>query len=79
MNLRYLVDLYIFHVVVFCAGLYLVACLFFYLNEVGTKLIYKNSSSFELDVILCSVSVIPLQHRNCSVCMFFVGLGHHNG
>jgi len=31
------------------------------------KLGYENiiaSSSFELDVILCSVSVIPLHHRN---------------
>jgi len=29
------------------------------------------SSSFEPDV-LCSVSVITLQHRSCSVCMSFV-------
>jgi len=28
---------------------------------------------------LCYVSVIPLQHRSCSVCMSFVRLGHHNG
>jgi len=34
---------------------------------------------FELDVILCSVSVIPLQHRRCSVCISFVRLGYHNG
>jgi len=27
---------------------------------------------------ICSVSVIPLQHRSCSVCMSFVRLGHHN-
>jgi len=38
----------------------------------------KSSSSFELDVAICSVSVIPLQHRSCSVCMSFVRLGHHN-
>jgi len=37
------------------------------------------SSSFELDVLLCFVSVIPLQHRSCSVCISFVSLGHHNG
>jgi len=30
-----------------------------------------SSSSFELDVVLCSVSVIPLQHRSCSICMSF--------
>jgi len=35
--------------------------------------------SFDIDVVLCSVSVIPLQHRSCSVCMSFVRLGHHNG
>jgi len=34
-------------------------------------------SSFEPDLVLCSMSVIPLQHRTCSVCMFFVRLGHH--
>jgi len=32
--------------------------------------------SFERNV--CSVSVIPLQHRSCSVCMSFVRLGHHH-
>jgi len=37
------------------------------------------SSSFELDVLLCSVTVIPIQHRSCFVCMSFVKLGHHNG
>jgi len=37
------------------------------------------SSSFELDIVLCSVPIIPLQHRSCSVCMSFVSLGHHNG
>jgi len=31
-----------------------------------------SSSSFELDVELCSVSVIPLQHKSCSVCLSFV-------
>jgi len=36
-------------------------------------------TSFELDVLLCSVSVTPIQHRSCSVCMTFVRLGHHNG
>jgi len=36
-------------------------------------------SSFELDVVLCSVSIIPLQHRGCSICMSFVRLGHQNG
>jgi len=36
------------------------------------------SYSFEADVV-CSVSVIPLQHRSCSVCMSFVRLGYHNG
>jgi len=36
------------------------------------------SFSFEPD-IACSVSVIPLQCRSCSVCMSFVKLGHHNG
>jgi len=35
--------------------------------------------SFEPDVVLCSVSVIPLQHRSSFVCMSFVRLGHHNG
>jgi len=25
------------------------------------------------------VSVIPLQHRSCSVCLSFIRLGHHNG
>jgi len=39
----------------------------------------QESYSFELDVVLCSVSVIPLQHRICSVCMSFDRLGHHNG
>jgi len=29
--------------------------------------------------VLCSVSVIPLQHRSCSVCMSFVRLGYHKG
>jgi len=38
-----------------------------------------SSSSFELDVVLYTVPVIPLQHRSCSVCMSFVKLGHHNG
>jgi len=28
------------------------------------------------DVVLCSVSVIPLQHRSCSVCMSFVRLDY---
>jgi len=32
-----------------------------------------QSSSFELDVVLCSVSVIPFQRRSYSVCMSFVG------
>jgi len=36
-------------------------------------------ASFERDDALCTVTVIPLQHRSCSVCMFFVRLGHHNG
>jgi len=40
---------------------------------------HNGLSSFEPDVVLCSVSVIPLQHRSCSVCMSFVRLGHHNG
>jgi len=31
-----------------------------------------TTALFEQDVVLCSVSVIPLQHRNCSVCMSFV-------
>jgi len=35
--------------------------------------------SFEPDVVPCSVSVIPLQHRNCSVFMSFIRLGHHKG
>jgi len=39
----------------------------------------RASFSFELDIVLCSASVIPLQHRSCSVCMSFVRLGHHNG
>jgi len=30
------------------------------------------------NVVLCSVSVIPLQHRSCSVCMSFVRLGYSN-
>jgi len=34
-------------------------------------------ASFEPNVE-CSVSVIPLQHRSCSVCISFVRLGHHN-
>jgi len=38
-----------------------------------------SSSSFEPDFELCSVSVIPLQHRSCPVCMSFVRLGHQNG
>jgi len=38
-----------------------------------------SSSSFEFNVVLCSVSVLPLQHRCCSVCMSFVKLGRHNG
>jgi len=36
------------------------------------------TTSFEPDIALCSVSVIPLQHKSCSVCMYFVGLSHHN-
>jgi len=43
---------------------------------IKSKLLY--SFSFEPDVV-CSVSVIPLQHKSCSVCMSFVRLGHHNG
>jgi len=38
-----------------------------------------SSCSFKLDVALCSVWVIPLQHKSWSVCMSFVRLGHHNG
>jgi len=38
----------------------------------------KLSSSFESDVV-CSMSVIPLQYRSCSICMSFVRLGHQNG
>jgi len=33
----------------------------------------SSSSSFEPDVVLCSDSVIPLQHRSCSVCRFLTG------
>jgi len=40
---------------------------------------HEWSSLFKLDVVQCSVSVIPLQHRSCSVCMSFVRIGHHNG
>jgi len=36
-----------------------------------------SSSSLEPDVVY-SVSVIPLQYRIYSVCMFFVRLGHYN-
>jgi len=36
-------------------------------------IVFLLSSSFELDVV-CLVSVIPLQHRSCSVCMSFVRL-----
>jgi len=42
-------------------------------------IVYFSSSSFEPDVVLSSVSVIPIQHRSCSVCMSFVRLGHNNG
>jgi len=42
-------------------------------------ILLKSHFSFEPDVVLCSVSVIPLQHRSCSVCMSFVRLCHHNG
>jgi len=31
------------------------------------------ASSFELDVVLCSLSILPLQHRSCSVCMSLSG------
>jgi len=41
--------------------------------------IQPSSSSCEPDVVLCSVSVIPLQNRGCSVCISFIRLGHHNG
>jgi len=37
----------------------------------------EYGSSFESEVV-SSVSVIPLQHKSCSVCMSFVRLGHHN-
>jgi len=40
--------------------------------------IYKlhyTTTSFEPDVVLCSVSVIPLQHICCFVYMFFVRAG----
>jgi len=43
------------------------------------RLLWTAPSSFELDIVLRSVSVIPLQYRSCSVCMFFDRLGHHNG
>jgi len=43
------------------------------------KFNFQCSSSFELDVVLYSVSVISLQHKSCSVYMSFVRLGHHNG
>jgi len=35
-------------------------------------------SSFELDIV-CSVSVMQLQHRSGSVCMSIVKLGYHYG
>jgi len=38
----------------------------------------RSFSSFEPDVV-CSMSVIPLQHISCALCMSFVRLGHHNG
>jgi len=41
-------------------------------------MLVKNAS-FEQDVLQCSVTVILLQHRSCSVSMSFVRLGHHNG
>jgi len=37
-----------------------------------------SSSSFEPDVV-CSVSVVPLQHKSRSVCTLFVRLGYYNG
>jgi len=40
--------------------------------------VVMSTTSFESDVVLCSVSVIPLLHRSCSVCMSLVRLGHHN-
>jgi len=35
--------------------------------------------SFVESDVVCSVFILPLQHRSCFVCMSFVGLGHHNG
>jgi len=53
-------------------------------GSVGTlKMEYRQLAYYyyfvEPDVVLCSVSVIPLQIRSCSVCMSFVKLGNHNG
>jgi len=47
----------------------------FYIDWKWSTTVFR-SSSFELDVV-CSVSVVLLQHRSCSV-MFFVRLGQHN-
>jgi len=46
--------------------------------KIMLKIIMVRITSFEQDV-LYSLIVIPLQHRNCSVCLSFVKLGHHNG
>jgi len=50
-------------------------------NKVRCTACFGERSSFSLfepDVVLCSASVTPLQHRSCFVCMSFVRLGHYN-
>jgi len=48
------------------------------LSHIGVRY-PQRCTSFEPDVVLCFVSVIPFQHRSCSVCESFVRLGHNNG
>jgi len=45
-------------------------------NTLFYRCMLHTATSFEPVVVLCSVSVIPLQHRSCKS---FVRPGHHNG
>jgi len=48
-------------------------------NNGKSKATLKRIAFYPVLGYSLQLSVIPLQHRSCSVCMSFVRLGHHNG